>query len=125
MKAVKLTSLRARLTLWSVLLMATIVGVIGAIDLANEVQQRFDATMERAALVRRVATFLVLQTLDRQRTAPLREALRDPDLTEQLIDLMTASPALLEISVIERNGEILASSDPARLGKTSPSSSST
>ena len=31
---------------------------------------------------------------------------------------MTASPALLEISVIERNGEILASSDPARLGKT-------
>lgn len=118
MKAVKLTSLRARLTLWSVLLMATIVGVIGAIDLANEVQQRFDATMERAALVRRVATFLVLQTLDRQRTAPLREALRDPDLTEQLIDLMTASPALLEISVIERNGEILASSDPARLGKT-------
>lgn len=112
-----MTSLRARLTLWSVLLMATIVGCIGAIDLANEVQQQFDATMERAGLLRRVATTLVLQTLDRQRTAPLREALRDPELSAQLVDLLTASRTLLEIAVVDRSSEILASSDPTRLGK--------
>lgn len=111
-------SLRARLTLWSVLLMATIVGVIGAIDLGNEVQQQFDSSYERAGLLRRVATFLVLQTLDRQRTAPLREALRDPDLSAQLVDLLTASRPVLEIAVVDRHNEILASSDPTRLGKS-------
>lgn len=111
-------SLRARLTLWSVLLMAVIVGAIGAVDLIIEVQQRFESTTDRAGLMRRVATVLVLQTLDRQRTAPLREALRDPDLQAQLVDLLTASPPVLEIAVVDRNNEILASSDPTRLGQT-------
>jgi len=111
-------SLRARLTLWSVLLMAVIVGLIGAVDVANEMQQQFETTLERAELLREVATNLVVQTLDRQRTAPLREALRDPNLSAELVKIMTASRAVLEIAVCDPNNEILADSDPSRLGKT-------
>lgn len=111
-------SLRARLTLWSVLLMAVIVGSIVVIDLSNEIQREFEAAAERAGLLRRVATVMVIQTLDRQRTAPLREALRDPDLSAQLVDLLAAARPVLEIAVVDRNGEILASSDPTRLGHT-------
>ena len=55
------------------------VSFIGVVDLGNEMQQQFDFTLERAELLRRVATNMVVQTLDRQRTVPLREALRDPD----------------------------------------------
>ena len=65
-----------------------------------------------------MATNLVVQTLDRQRTVPLREALRDPDLSSELVDILTASRTLLEIAVCDRNNEILADSDPGRLGKT-------
>jgi signal transduction histidine kinase len=103
---------------WSVLMMATIVGFIGIIDLGNEVQQQFDAAHERAGLLRRVATFVVIQTLNRQSTAPLREALRDPDLSEQLVDLATAAQPVLEIAVVDRDNEILAGSDPTQMGKT-------
>lgn len=110
-------SLRASLTIWSVILMAVVVSLIGAVDLSNEMQQQFDFTMERAELLRRVATNMVLQTLDRQRTVPLREALRDPNLATQLVEIMTSSRTLLEIAVCDRNSEILADSDPARLGK--------
>jgi len=113
-----MTSLRTRLTLWSVLLMTLIVGSIGVVDLGNEIQTQFDATMERAELLRKVAANLVVQTLERQRTVPLREALRDPSLSAELVDIMTASRTLLEIAVCDRNNEILADSDPARLGKT-------
>ncbi len=110
-------SLRARLTLWSVLLMAVVVGSIGAVDLANEIEQQFDVTLERAELLRRVSTNLVLQTLDQLRTAPLREALRDPNLAAELVGIMTAARPVLEVAVCDRNNEILADSDPSRLGK--------
>ena len=113
-------SLRARLTLWSVVLMAFVVSFIGVLDVGNEMQQQFDFTMERAELLRRVATYMVVQTLDRQRTVPLREALRDPELSSALVDIVTASRALLEIAVCDRNNEILADSDPGRLGKSFP-----
>lgn len=113
-------SLRARLTLWSVALMAFVVSFIGVLDVANEMQQQFDFTLERAELLRRVATYMVVQTLDRQRTVPLREALRDPELSTALVDIVTASRALLEIAVCDRSGEILADSDPGRLGKPFP-----
>ena len=111
-------SLRGRLTLWSVLLMALIVGVIGVVDLGNEVQAQFDSSLDHAELLRKVVANLVVQTLERQRTAPLREALRDPNLSSELVDVLTASRTLLEIAVCDRNNEILADSDPGRLGKT-------
>jgi len=98
--------------------MAGIVATINAVDLGNEIQMQFEYTQERAEMLRRMATNLVLQALDRQRNVPLREALRDPELSSQLVDMMTAMPALLEIAVCDPHNEILADSDPTRLGKT-------
>ena len=41
-------SLRVQLTLWSVLVMTVIVGVVTAVDLVQEVKHQFDSTLERA-----------------------------------------------------------------------------
>jgi signal transduction histidine kinase len=108
------------LTLWSVLVMAVVVGLISALDLGNDMERQFESTLERAELLKRVASRLVVQTLERQRTAPLREALRDPQLSTELVDIMTASHALLEIAVCDRSNEILVDSDPNRRGITFP-----
>ncbi|HWB86376.1 MAG TPA: ATP-binding protein [Bryobacteraceae bacterium] len=112
-------TLQAKLTLGSVLVATLIVSLISAVDLANDMELQFDATLERADLLSRVATRMVRQTLNRQRSVPLREALRDPDLSNDLVDIMTASHALLEVAVVNPNNEILADSDPNRLGITS------
>ena len=111
-------SLRGRLTLWSVLLMAAVVLLISAVDLANEMQQQFDFTLERADLVKRVATKMVFQALDRQPAVSLRAALRDPQLAEGLVSLLATLPPLVEIAVCGDNNEILADSSPDQIGHT-------
>jgi len=113
-------SLQAKLTLGSVLLATLIVGLISVVDLGNDMQRQFDNTLERADLLKNVATKLVLQALDRERTVPLAEALRDPALSKGLIDIMTTSHAVLEIAVVSPENEILADSDPGRRGIISP-----
>jgi signal transduction histidine kinase len=113
-------TLQAKLTLGSVLLATLIVGLISVVDLANDIQRQFDVTLERADLLKRVATKMVVQALDRRRTVPLREALRDPDLTSGLIDFGAASRVVFEIAVLSAENEVLADSDPSRLGVTSP-----
>src|SRR5690349_16278898 len=100
--------------------MAFIVGLIGVVDLGNEIQQQFETTLDRAELLRGVATRLVVQTLDRQRTVPLREALRDPALSDNLTGFMTNIRPVLEIAVCDPGNEILADTEPDRLGKTFP-----
>jgi signal transduction histidine kinase len=110
-------TLQAKLTLGSVLLATMIVGFISAVDLENEMQRQFEATYERADLLRTVATLMVVQALERQsRSVPLREALRDQSLTSGLIDFGAASRAVFEIAVVSPDNEILADSDPSRLG---------
>jgi len=113
-------TLQAKLTLGSVLVATLLVGIIASVDLGNEMQRQFDTTLERADLLRNVATKMVVQSLNRQRTVPLREAVREPDLVNGLIDIMTASHAVLEIAVVSPQNEILADSDPNRIGLTSP-----
>lgn len=112
--------LQARLTLWSVLVMTAIVAVISVVDLAKEIERQFEATLERAELLQRVATNLVVSTIDRDRNLPLREALRDEHIQKGLIEIMTSSRALLEIAVCNTRNDILADSDPKRLGLTFP-----
>jgi signal transduction histidine kinase len=113
-------TLQAKLTLGSILLATLLVGLISAVDLGNDMQRQFDATLERADLLKNVATKMVVQSLNRQRSVPLRDALHDPDLTNGLIDIMAASHAVLEIAVVNPQNEILADSDPSRIGLTSP-----
>jgi signal transduction histidine kinase len=112
-------SLQARLTLWSVLVMASIVGFISALDLTRDLQRQFQSTLERAELLKNVSVALVLQSIERERNLPFREALAlDPNLREQLRNILSYSPALMEIAVSDRNNRIIVSSEPRRVGES-------
>jgi signal transduction histidine kinase len=109
-------NLQAKLTLGAVLVETIIVGIIAAVDLSNVMQIEFVAAEARAALVRNFASEYVVLVLNRQPPQPLREALRDPALTVRLQAMMTASNELIEISVVDPQNQILADSDPERIG---------
>lgn len=112
-------NLQAKLTLGNVLLGVLMVTVISAMDLAYNVEQHFEATLERAEVINPVATKFVRQTLNSQLTVSMREALRNERLSKDLLDLVTDARAILEIAVVSpQTNEILADSDPTRLGQT-------
>jgi len=113
-------TLQAKLTLGSVVLASLMVGVVSAVDLANEMQRQFDSTLERAETFKVFATTVVSQSLNRQRNLPLREALRDPQLQTLLVSTMITSRAILEVAIVDPHNEILLDTYPARLGVTSP-----
>jgi hypothetical protein len=110
-------SLQTRLTLWSVAVMALIVGCISALDLSRDLQRRFEATLERAELIQRFAVTMVLHSLNNTRGLPHREAIaKDEQLTAELTQIFTFARTLIEISVCDRNNRIIVSSSPDRAG---------
>lgn len=116
-------NLQAKLTLGYVLLATLMVAVISAVTISNDMRQQFEATLERADMLKSVAADQVSQTLNRQRTVPLRAALRDPGLVSLLRNIMLAShAAILEVAVVDPHSEdeILLDSIPDRLGVHSP-----
>jgi signal transduction histidine kinase len=113
-------NLQAKLTLGAVLLETLIVGIISAVDLGNSMQIEFDGARKSAGMVRLFAGDYVAQTLNRMRDKPLREALRDPALSQGLKNVMADSDELIEIAVVDTHNEILADSDPSRLGVFEP-----
>ena len=113
-------SLRVQLTLWSVLVMGLIVGVVSAVDLAQEVKHQFDATLDRAKLYKVQATSLVQIKANRDRSLPVQDALRDPELSGELLNLMTATKSLFEIAVCDPLDTILSDSDPGQVGTKFP-----
>jgi signal transduction histidine kinase len=111
-------NLRAKLTLWYVLLVVVLVGSISGVDLANNMQQRFEATLAQADTLKLVAGKFVTKALDAQRTTPLKTALDDPVLDNDLSDLLHTN-AIVEIAVTEpKTREILADSNPDHVGDT-------
>src|SRR5947199_9943619 len=105
-------TLQAKLTLGSVLLATLIVGLISTVDLRNVLQLEFEFTLERAEMVKKLATAEVIDALNRQlKSVPLREAVRDRQLGEKLLKLVTASrQAIIEIDLVSPDEkEILAS----------------
>ncbi len=109
-------NLQAKLTLGYVLLVVVLVSSISAVDLIHNMQQRFDATLEQAETLKLEAGKFVTKTLNSQRTTPLRQALSDPELANDLSDLLRTN-AILEIAVIDpKTSEILADSIPVRVG---------
>jgi signal transduction histidine kinase len=115
-------SLKAKLTLGYVLLAILMVGLISAVNLGHDIQREFEATLERADVLKTVAAAQVKIALNRQRTVPLRLALRDPALVDLFTNIMLASHAILEVAVVDprANDEILLDSIPDRLGVHSP-----
>ena len=114
-------SLRARLTIWSVLLMAVIVGVVSAVDLAQEIDHQFQADLDRAKLYEKAAVDAVTRIVNSHRRIPIRLALEsDPDLSGELLNVMTASQSLNEVAVCDLQGIILAHSESKRAGTMFP-----
>jgi signal transduction histidine kinase len=114
-------TLQAKLTLGSVVLASLMVGVVSAVDLANEMQRQFESTLERADSLKSVTSRMIIQSINRQRTLSLREALRDPDLQSLMIDIIISSHAIFEVAAVDpETNEILLDSAPEQLGKKSP-----
>ena len=67
-------NLQAKLTLWYVLLVVILVGSISGVDLATNMQQRFEATLVQAQTLKDVAGKLVTKTLN----STILESLRGP-----------------------------------------------
>ena len=116
-------TLQARLTLYFVLLAVVLAGIISGVNLITDTQAQFDATLERAQMLKLLAVRQVKETVDRQPTKPLREALRDPDLVSLFSNIMLFSHfAVLEIAVVnpDNDNEIWLDSSPDRLSEKLP-----
>ena len=101
-------SLRVQLTLWSVLVMAVIVGAVSAVDLAQEVSHQFDSTLERADYYMGAAINAVKNTVNRNPAIQIHDALQtDSELSNQLLAALTSSKSLLEIAVCDPQDMIL------------------
>ena len=110
-------NLQAKLTLWYVMLSVVIVGSISGVDFGNNMQQQFESTLDRADLIKATAGKFVSKTLNAQRTKPLPEVLKDPELTNDLQDLLGKN-AILEIAVVDPKTEVaLADSIPDHVEK--------
>ena len=114
--------LRAQLTLWLVLVMALIVGAVGAFDLAQEINNQFAFTQERAEICMERAREAAIHALDRNPTASIPEALRqDHQLPGDLVTIMTAKKSpVIEIAVCDPQGIVLADTGFSNAGNTCP-----
>jgi signal transduction histidine kinase len=111
-------TLQGKLTIGSVVLVSLMVGLVSFVDLANEIEAQFEATLERADALQAVVTNLVPQSLNRQRNVDLPQALKDPELQNNLVAIMVASHAILEIAVMDAHHRIVLDSSPVRVGET-------
>ena len=110
-------TLQARLTLGSVLLASLIAGAVSTVDLGNRIQFEYQTTLDRADLVKGFARDAVLEALNRQPTAALPDALREPELARRLLKLSTSSTAILAIDLVSaRNHQALWSTLESRIG---------
>ncbi len=109
-------TLQAKLTLGSVLLATLLVSFISGMDLGNLMQLEFQGVYDRANLIKGLSMSAVKEALNRRRNVPLREALGDPDLTQKLLNLLTASPGIFSIDMVAaENNEVLASTLKSRV----------
>lgn len=113
-------TLKSKLTLGSVGLVSLMVTVVSAVDLANLMQRQFESTLERADSLKTLASHMVSQSVNRQTTRQVREALRDPELQSLLVSALTAGDAILEVAVVDPHNEILLDTDSTLLGRTQP-----
>jgi signal transduction histidine kinase len=111
-------NLQAKLTLWNILLVVVIVVTISGVDLIGNMGQQFKSTLRRAEILRYVAGKAVERTVNKPPARPLREALHDPDLQQELIELVANEKTFVEIAVVDpKTNEVLADSIPEKLGQ--------
>jgi signal transduction histidine kinase len=122
-------SLRVRLVLLILAVVGLVAAALSAIHLQGLVNALSEIALERADLAaQQVKTFLVDRitqgTRDQNPSDPehavalwTRIIAEDPDISPVLAQMVTLSPAIVEINVAGRNREILASSRPSRVGE--------
>ncbi len=94
--------------------MTAIIAIISALDLGNQVESQFAATLDRAELLKVVASNMVRDTLNRDLVHPWRQSLlHDGTLQKDLTDIMSTTTAVMEIAVCDMQGEILLDSVPS------------
>jgi|HubBroStandDraft_1064217.scaffolds.fasta_scaffold02847_10 signal transduction histidine kinase len=113
-------STQTKLTVSSVLVMTAIVVIISILDLGYQMDAQYQTTLEHAELLKRTASSQVVDVLNRDRLHPWRETLRASNMDKNLVDIMSASHALLEIAVCDDNDDIIIDSDPKSRGKKFP-----
>src|ERR1017187_92559 len=112
-------TLQAKLTLGTVLLVTIVVALISAVDLGDIMQNEFEHTLQLARVVQAVAIDDHEQALNPPQ-APFPDALQTPELFERHRSVMLSSPVIVEVAVVNPDGEILADSLPDSQGKTFP-----
>ncbi|MDQ6676117.1 MAG: hypothetical protein M3Z09_02340, partial [Acidobacteriota bacterium] len=113
-------TLQVRLTLWSLLIMASIVTIISALDLTDEINRQFDIRLRRSVSTWKLASSAVNRSLLRYRYAsvPVQDRVRDdPGLTKEFQELLSEGGSVVAIAVSGRNDEILNDADPAQIGR--------
>ena len=106
---------RARLTLISVCLVALLAGAFSAYYLKAEIERQFKFALDRADLMKRLASDNVARSLESQSVLPSPQAEATPaDLTDRLRTIMAVSRSLLEITVCDPANKVLLSTDASR-----------
>src|ERR1035438_8874575 len=112
-------TLQTKVTFGSVLLATVIVTAVSFVDLVSFMDLELEATLERADVIKGVATGEVTDALNRRRDLVLREALRDPELKHKLVNLLRSPNGVLSIDMVAAdNQEVLASTLDTRIGST-------
>ncbi|MGI8991083.1 MAG: sensor histidine kinase [Bryobacteraceae bacterium] len=112
--------MQTRLTLWSIIVMALIVGFVSALDLSDEIERQFQSNLSRADLIRRVAVNEVVNILGPDSRLPSARIADNPRVSQEFRDLLTDSHSLVEIAVCDPTGKILIDSDSNRIGQQFP-----
>jgi hypothetical protein len=104
-------TLQARLTLWSILAMATIVTVVSVSDLIGEIRGQVKATVDRGRFILSIASHAVSQ--------PSSGAMGP--LTEELIrDLIANSQSVAEIAITDKDNRVVVGSTVTPTGEVFP-----
>jgi signal transduction histidine kinase len=112
-------TLQTKVTFGSVLLATVIVTLVSSVDLGSFMEFELQATLQRADVIKDVAKEEVIDTLNRRRDVPWREALRDPELKRKLLNLLRSPNGVLSIDMVSaENREVLASTLENRVGGT-------
>ncbi len=99
------------------LLATVIVTVVSSVDLGSFMDLELQTTAERAVVIKDVAKAAVIETLNRRREVALREALRDSELKQKLVNLLGSLNGGLSIDIVSAdNQEVMASTLDNRVG---------
>ena len=112
-------TLQARLTLWSMLVMASIVTVVSISDLIGEINGQFVDALQQSKLILNYASSATNREIQRSHHGSIADAVRrSPTLPGYLFDIAMASQNLVDdIAVTDQNGIILADGYTAKAGR--------